>query len=33
MGKSRTLGFTDYRATPDSFFDLFEMLRAERYIP
>lgn len=33
MSRSRTLGFTDYRYTPDSFFDLFERLRAERYIP
>ncbi|MCH4091919.1 SDR family oxidoreductase [Acetobacter sp.] len=33
MSKSRRLGFTDYRYTPNSFFDLFERLRAERYIP
>lgn len=33
MSRSRKLGFADYRYTPDSFFDLFERLRAERYIP
>ncbi|MCE2563691.1 SDR family oxidoreductase [Komagataeibacter sp. FNDCF1] len=33
MSLSRRLGFTDYRYTPDSFFDLFERLRAGRYIP
>jgi len=33
MSLSRKLGFTGYRYTPDSFFDLFDRLRAERYIP
>jgi nucleoside-diphosphate-sugar epimerase len=33
MSKSRRLGFTAYRATDDSFFALFERLRAERLIP
>ncbi len=33
MSKSRRLGFTGYRATDDSFFDLFERLRADRIIP
>ncbi len=33
MSKSRKLGFSGYRYTPDSFFDLFERLRAEHYIP
>jgi nucleoside-diphosphate-sugar epimerase len=33
MGKSRRLGFTDYQATDDSFFDLFAELRADRLIP
>ncbi|GEB38502.1 NAD dependent epimerase/dehydratase [Gluconacetobacter liquefaciens] len=33
MSKSRTLGFTAYQTTPESFFDLFEILRAQRYIP
>lgn len=33
MSKSRRLGFTDYQATDDAFFDLFERLRAERLIP
>ena len=33
MTKSRRLGFLAYRATDDSFFDLFESLRRQRYIP
>lgn len=33
MSKSRKLGFTTYQDTRESFFDLFERLRAERYIP
>jgi hypothetical protein len=33
MSKSRKLGFLDYQATDDSFFDLFAKLRAERIIP
>jgi len=33
MTKSRKLGFLDYQATDDSFFDLFARLRAERVIP
>jgi len=33
MSKSRTLGFTGYRATDDAFFDLFATLHAERLIP
>ncbi|MBS4074884.1 SDR family oxidoreductase [Ameyamaea chiangmaiensis] len=33
MSKSRALGFTGYRPTLTSFLDLFERLRAERYIP
>jgi nucleoside-diphosphate-sugar epimerase len=33
MSKSRKLGFTDYQATDDSFFALFERLRADRIIP
>ncbi|PYD48153.1 SDR family oxidoreductase [Novacetimonas pomaceti] len=33
MSKSRKFGFTGYRYTPDSFFDLFERLSAEGYIP
>ena len=33
MAKSRKLGFTDYQATDESFFDLFTQLRAERLIP
>src|SRR5262249_20136998 len=33
MGKSRKLGFLDYQATDDSFFDLFARLRAARIIP
>jgi nucleoside-diphosphate-sugar epimerase len=33
MSKSRKLGFLDYQATDDSFFDLFSRLRKERFIP
>jgi nucleoside-diphosphate-sugar epimerase len=33
MSKSRRLGFLDYQATDDAFFDAFERLRAERLIP
>lgn len=33
MVKSRKLGFADYQATDESFFDLFAQLRAERLIP
>ena len=33
MSKSRRLGFLDYQASDDSFFDLFTRLRAERIIP
>ncbi|HSU30825.1 MAG TPA: SDR family oxidoreductase [Bryobacteraceae bacterium] len=33
MSKSRKLGFFDYQATDDSFFDLFARLRKERLIP
>jgi nucleoside-diphosphate-sugar epimerase len=33
MSKSRKLGFLDYQATDDSFFDLFSRLRRERIIP
>ena len=33
MGKSRRLGFTDYQATDDAFFELFAQLRADRLIP
>ena len=33
MSKSRRLGFLDYRATDDSFFDLFRTLRGARIIP
>ena len=33
MSKSRRLGFLDYQATDDSFFNLFERLRASRIIP
>ena len=33
MSKSRRLGFLAYRATDESFFELFETLRRERYIP
>ncbi|GAB3227816.1 SDR family oxidoreductase [Hymenobacter seoulensis] len=33
MAKSRKLGFREYQSTEDSFFDLFEQLRADRLIP
>ncbi|WP_263410788.1 SDR family oxidoreductase [Terriglobus tenax] len=33
MSKSRRLGFTEYQATDESFFELFARLRAERLIP
>jgi nucleoside-diphosphate-sugar epimerase len=33
MSKSRKLGFLDYQATDDSFFELFHRLRTERVIP
>ena len=33
MSKSRKLGFLDYQATDDSFFDLFTRLRDEHIIP
>jgi nucleoside-diphosphate-sugar epimerase len=33
MSKSRKLGFLDYQATDDSFFELFGRLREERIIP
>jgi len=33
MSKSRKLGFREYQATDDSFFDLFTLLRDERIIP
>jgi nucleoside-diphosphate-sugar epimerase len=33
MSKSRKLGFKEYQATEDAFFDLFYQLRAERLIP
>jgi nucleoside-diphosphate-sugar epimerase len=33
MSKSRKLGFLDYQATDDSFFDLFARLRGARIIP
>jgi len=33
MSKSRKLGFLDYEATDDSFFELFARLRATRIIP
>lgn len=33
MSKSRKLGFRDYQATDDSFFDLFATLRTARIIP
>lgn len=33
MTNSRTLGFTAYQCTPDSFFDVFDELRARRIIP
>jgi nucleoside-diphosphate-sugar epimerase len=33
MGKSRKAGYREVQVTPDSFFDLFEQLRAEKIIP
>jgi hypothetical protein len=33
MSKSRKLGFLDYQATDESFFELFATLRKERIIP
>ena len=33
MSKSRRLGFLDYQATDESFFDLFALLRERRMIP
>ena len=33
MSKSRRMGFLDYQASDDAFFDLFETLRAQRLIP
>jgi nucleoside-diphosphate-sugar epimerase len=33
MSKSRRMGFREYQATDDSFFDLFARLRADRLIP
>jgi len=33
MSKSRRMGFTAYKPTKDSFYELFEGLRAERLIP
>ena len=33
MSKSRKLGFLDYQATDDSFFDLFAELRQRRFVP
>jgi nucleoside-diphosphate-sugar epimerase len=33
MGKSRKLGFLDYQATDQSFFDLFAQMRTARLIP
>jgi hypothetical protein len=33
MSRSRKLGFLDYQATEDSFFDLFSRLRGARIIP
>jgi len=33
MANSRRLGFSDWQATEDSFFDLFSALRAQRLIP
>jgi nucleoside-diphosphate-sugar epimerase len=33
MSKSRRLGFTEYRATDEAFFDLFARLRQDRLIP
>ena len=33
MSKSRKLGFPVFQRTEDSFYDLFEQLRADRLIP
>ncbi|WP_415844420.1 SDR family oxidoreductase [Stutzerimonas zhaodongensis] len=33
MSKSRTLGFTDYQASDEAFFEVFEKLRANKLIP
>ncbi len=33
MTKTRKLGFLDYQATDESFFDLFTVLRQARIIP
>jgi hypothetical protein len=33
MTKSRKAGFLDYQSTPDSFFTLFDRLKAARIIP
>jgi nucleoside-diphosphate-sugar epimerase len=33
MGKSRKLGFLDYQATDEAFFDLFKALKQARIIP
>ena len=33
MSKSRRMGFLDYKATDDSFFELFEVLQREKVIP
>ena len=33
MSKSRRLGFREYQATDDAFYDLFSRLRADRLIP
>ncbi|HEY0287405.1 MAG TPA: SDR family oxidoreductase [Pseudomonas sp.] len=33
MSKSRALGFTDFQASDQAFFDVFEQLRKERLIP
>ena len=33
MGKSRKAGFREVQVTPDSFFELFDRLRAEKIIP
>jgi hypothetical protein len=33
ISKSRKLGFAVYQPTDESFFDLFERLRADRLIP
>jgi hypothetical protein len=33
MSKSRKLGFLDYQATDESFFNLFATLRGRRIIP